>query len=95
MRSYFINNIRRNARDIFPVDVGPGVFAKSYKRTKVPEIMDLLRNPKKPGEGYPRYASVLYEDGIISGKNVFRSSTIINVSQLRLLLTTSDYFNRY
>ena len=95
MRAYIINNIRKNARDIFPVEVGSGVFAKSYNRTKIPAVMSLLRNPKKPGEDYPRYPSVLYRDGVITGSNVFRSSTIVNVSRSHLLFTISDYFNRY
>ena len=95
MRAYIISNIRKNARDIFPVQVGPGVFGKGYKRTQDPAIMGLLQNPKKPNEDYPRYPPVLYKDGVITGKNAFRSSTIVNVSRLHLLLTISDLFNRY
>ncbi|KAF9784398.1 hypothetical protein BJ322DRAFT_1109114 [Thelephora terrestris] len=89
MRSYFISNIRRHARDIFPVSVGPGVFAKGHKRSEVPAIMDLLRNPKKPGEHYPRYPSVLYKDGVIIGNNIFRSSTVVNILKAIFLGPTS------
>ncbi|KAF9780023.1 hypothetical protein BJ322DRAFT_1112707 [Thelephora terrestris] len=89
MRSYFISNIRKNARDIFPVDVGRGAFAKSRKRSEIPEIMALLQNPNKPGETYPRYPSVIYRDGVIRGNNIFGSSTIVNILKAIFLGPTS------
>ena len=87
MQSYFINNIRKHARDIFPVgDVGKGAFAKGYKRSDIPEIVNLLRNLKRLGEMHPRYPSILYKDSVIVGKNIFGSSTIVNVSPLILFV---------
>ena len=71
MRAYIISNICKNARDTFPVQVGPGVFGKGYKCMQDPAIMGLLQNPKKPNEDYPRYPPVLYKDGAITGKMHF------------------------
>ena len=80
MRSYIISNIRRSTTEIFPVVAESKVYAKNFNCSQIPEIMDLLRNPKKPGEAYPRYPSILYKDGVIMGNNLFRSSAIFNVS---------------
>jgi hypothetical protein len=98
MRSYFISNIRKQARDIFLVTVGHGVFAKGRKRSDIPEIVVLLRNAKRPEDIYPRYPSVLYKDSVIAGKNLFGSSAIINVSVyvfslllLNILLDIEDH----
>ena len=85
MRSYVISNIRKNAEDIFPVNVKSRVYAKGFDCSKVQEIVNLLRSPKMPDEMYPRYASVLYKDGVTTGNNLFGSSAILNVCWLLLL----------
>lgn len=80
MRNYIISNVRKNAPAIFSLNVKPGVYAATYDRSTVPEIVALLGNPNKPTKAHPRYPSVLYKDGVIAGGNIFGSAVILNVS---------------
>lgn len=83
MRVYVISNVRKTASNIFPIAPQPtAVYATGYDRSKVPEIVALLRNPGLPAEDYPRYCSVLYKDGVIKGTGIFGSKAILNVSPL-------------
>jgi len=96
MRIYIISNVRRNASVIFPVNVPPGVYAVGFNHSEVPDIVTLLGNPNKPTEAHPRHPSLLYKDGVIAGGNIFGGVAILNVSQLRFLMSAaSECFNRY
>lgn len=80
MRTYIISNIRKHASKIFPINVQPEVYDKNYNRSEVPAIVALLGNPESPNEQYPRYCSVLYKDGVITGTGIFGGVAIIKVS---------------
>jgi hypothetical protein len=82
IRANTVNAIRRNAPNIFALNVkSSAVYAKDYDRSQVPAIAAQLRNPKYPNEGYPRYCTVLYKDGVITGHGLFGGVAIRNVGK--------------
>ena len=95
MRAYIISNVRKNASAIFPITVPAEVYFATFNRSQIPEITALLGNPNKPTDAHPRYASVLYKDGVIAGGNLFGSAAILKVRQFPFLDAISEYFRRY
>lgn len=100
MRSYIISNIRNCARDIFLISTAAeyrvDIYKRGFDRSGIPEIMEALKNPTKPNENYPRFASILYRDGIIKGSHLFGSEAIINVIYFPLaFLSPTETFTRY
>ena len=97
-RSYLISTVRTAAPNIFPVATTPGLFSRGNDRSTDPAIMSLLQNPGKPDDTYPRYPRVLYKDSVVSGRNVFGGSAIVNVSRMFPCISspvTSEHPSRY
>ena len=83
MRTYLIDNVRKNAVDIFSIDsvTDNKCYSASYDRATVPAIASLLKNPKTPDEQYAIYPAVLFTDYKVVPAELFGSSAILNVSQ--------------
>ena len=95
MRAYIISNVCKNASAIFPITIAAEVYSTTFNQSQIPEIATLLGNPNKPTDAHPRYASVLYKDGVIMGGNLLGSVAIMKVRWLPFLNVISKSFYRY
>jgi hypothetical protein len=97
-RSYLIGTARASAPTIFSqVDgVPPECYARKYKRSEVPELVDLLKSPRKPEDQYALYPRVLFKDYEVTNEGLFGSSAISNVRfLLHLTPPLSLTFDRF
>lgn len=79
MRTYLIDHVRKHASLILSIGSQPEWHYTNYDRSTAPELVDLLRNPKKPNEDYPTYPRVLFTNYTVVEKELFGSAAIANV----------------
>lgn len=81
-RSYLIDNVCKNAVEIFSI---PSVtkaqsFSANYDRSQTPDIVNLLRDPTQPDGQYGTYPWVLFTDYECVDTELFGSSALLKVS---------------
>jgi len=82
-RAYLIDNVRKNAVDIFSIAsvTTPHSFSKSYDRSQIPVIVDLLKSPINPDDQYAVYPRALFADYKVVETELFGSSALVKVSR--------------
>jgi hypothetical protein len=83
-RSSLIDTVRKNALAIFSIDSVTELrwYSAHYDRSKIPAIVDLLKDPGRPNEEYPMYPRVLFTDYKVVEEEAFGSPAILKVSQI-------------
>ena len=86
-RSYLIDNVRKNAVEIFSIDALTKVhhYSTSYNRSQVPAVIDLLTSPKNPDENYALYPQVLFTSYEVVNDELFGSPALLKVGSLCLV----------
>ena len=80
MRSYLIDNVRKNATKIFHgLGVEAECYSSSYDRSTTPVFVELLKSPKKPDETFATFPRVLFTNYEVVDRELFGSIAILNV----------------